>query len=210
MDELERDYINYIKSIFVEYYDEDGHKFYGFVENNEKSRFLREYEDSLGSYVFNDVDPFKVIELINSDEKIVVDFFASKFNDVNKDKEYRFKRASIDWTMREFYRVKKEYDEYKEKEKSNLTMINFLEEKLKAGEAVFYEFKLDDISEEEGFNHLAEMKKWKNLLSYSEYMKKRDKVKTKELLDDLDCLSLEEIRQKYFKKEVVSQDEQNV
>ena len=103
--------------------------------------------------------------------------------------------------------MKKEYEEIKEKEKTDIEKIETLEEKLKEGQEIYYEYELEDIASNKAFNHMEEMKEWKNILSYSEYMKKRDKERTKELLDELDILSLEDIRKKYFGKEVLSRDE---
>lgn len=207
LNQLENEYLDYLKPIFIEYYDKEGNKYCGLVENNEESRFLSNYESHLRSYIFEKTDPHKIIELINSDEKTVVDYFVSKSNSPYKGKEYRFKKASVDWYLKEFYRMKKEYEEIKEKEKTDIEKIEMLEEKLKEGQEIYYEYELEDIASNKAFNHMEEMKEWKNILSYSEYMKKRDKERTKELLDELDILSLEDIRKKYFGKEVLSRDE---
>lgn len=203
--ELEEKYIEYIKPMLIQSYDETGNYYYGYMENNEETRYLYKYEYELRSYVFERIDPYKFLELINSDEETIVDFLSS--DSPNKEKEFRFKRAAVDYKMKEFYRVKKEYEEYKEKEKNDLEAIGPLEKKLKEGQFVFYEYEIEDIAERKDFNHIASMKKWKNLLSYSEYMKKRDKEKTKELINELDALSLAQIREKYFGKVIVSQDE---
>lgn len=50
---------------------------------------------------------------------------------------------------------------------------------------------------------------WKSLVSLDELKKMRDKVKTKELLENLSSYSLEDIRSIYLKEDVVEEDERN-
>ena len=47
---------------------------------------------------------------------------------------------------------------------------------------------------------------WKTELDYAEFLKGRDKKITSELLNEIDNLSMSEIKEKYFKMEVIENE----
>ena len=149
----------------------------------------------------------KALEFLESnDEEKIVNYLYS-LSGKGEEMEYRHKKASVQYKLDDYYRSKEKYNIFKKNGKTDSALIQTLEDKLKNGEEYFYEYELEDISKSKEFEHKEMMEVWKNQLTYSEYMAERNNERTKELLEELDSLSLEEIRNKYFAKEVLTRNE---
>lgn len=210
LDTLEELYLDYLKPIFIHFYnphdENDGIEKYAFVENNEQNRFLNNYEDYVPYISEKRIDPKQLLHLFSlTDEKEIVDYIYSlrKKHNEDKDVEYRFKKAEIDSDLRYFYKCRDIFINDKQLDGKRIEQIKVLEEKLKKGETTFFEYEFVDIANENNFDHWKLMKRWKNQLTYSQFMKKRDSKLTADLLTNIDNLSLEEIRNRYFAKEEV-------
>lgn len=101
------------------------------------------------------------------------------------------------------------FNEFKDKEKKialGLKELNELEERLNKGEKEYYIKKIDIIGGHNEDTIREHIKYWLYNIDYSTYLKWRDKKLTTELLDDLDVLSLDEIKNKYFAMEVIKDE----
>lgn len=212
---LEQFYLDYQKPIFIHFYnpndDTDREYKYAHVANNDYTRFLDSFEAyRLPIYAPDTIGPKETLDLLtNANEEEIVEllYLKNKRYRSEENVEYRFKKSDVDYSLQLFYKIRERFLKDREKDLANIKLIESLEKKLKNGETVYYEYITEDISKKANFNHYSLMIRWKNQLSYSQFMKKRDHKKTKELLNELDNLSVEEIRNKYFEKEVVIKDE---
>jgi hypothetical protein len=105
--------------------------------------------------------------------------------------------------------MEKPYKEYKNTEKQieeGLKEIKKLEDLLKSGEKKYSYESLEMLGGTDEKTIREWILYWKSKLDYSEYLRTRDLKKTKELLLDLDKLSLAEIKEKYFKMEVIDNE----
>ena len=208
---LEEYYVDYLKPLFIQFHnpndEEDKEYKYAYVENNEMNRFLDNYiRYYFPLYSADRIDPKTTLELFESKtEKEIVEFLYSEHKKYrNKDEtEYRFKKADVENDLQRFYKCRDKLLSDNEKATKRIKQIKELEVKLNNGEKTFYEFEIIDIAKEKEFNHWKLMNIWKNQLTYSQFIKKRDKKLTESLLRDLDKISLDEIRDKYFAKEEV-------
>lgn len=210
LDVLEELYLDYTKPIFIKFYnpydENDATENHAFVENNEHNRFLNNYDDYVPYLLEKRIDPKRLLHLFSlTDEKEIVEFIYSLRKKPNKDEdvEYRFKKAEIKNDLQYFYKCRENYINDKELAKNRIEQIKVLEEKLQKGETTFFEYEYVDIANESNFDHWKLMKRWKNQLTYSQFMKKRNDKLTADLLANIDNLSLEEIRNRYFAKEEV-------
>lgn len=210
LDTLEELYLDFIKPIFIQFhnpYDEnDDIEKYAFVKNNEQNRFLDDYEKYSLCFLEKRIDAKQLLYLFSlTDEKEIVEFVYSQRerHSTNECVEYRFKKAEIERDLQYYYQQREKYFADKELAKKRIEQINVLEEKLKNGDTTFFEYEYIDIATEKNFDHWNLMKRWKNQLTYSQFMKKRDSKLTTDLLTNIDNLSLDEIRNRYFAKEEV-------
>lgn len=185
------------------------------VENTIKNRFLNSYYFQLSMFLkFKDstdasytdlqqtYDYFITHDKIDDDTRLRL----AKLEKIDTSREKKIWMAEY---RRRIGRMEELFDEYKLKEKEisdGLLEIKSLEEKLKNGEKE-YEIETYELVGGKDEKTIRDcILDWKSGLDYSEYLKTRDKVKTKELLCDLDKLSLEEIKEKYFKEEVIENE----
>ena len=96
-------------------------------------------------------------------------------------------------------------DAFLDKEKAiedGLNEISILEEKLKNGETKYSVIEEEEVGPKEPKEIYEYVCYWKYEQSYSDFLRQRNHKATKELRQEIDNLSLEEIRNKYFPKEV--------
>lgn len=202
---LENFYLNYSKPLLISYYpvgDEDcEEKLYAYLENNDFTRFIYDHYEELYT------DPRLLYRLVKEDikeEELVELLFEEKHKSHFEDKEMSYERKqTLVWhymqdveKLKNTYKSETEFFETMSKKKYEL------EEELRNKKTVYYDYYFEDIIEYKDFSHLSAMEGWRSLYSYEDYLKHRDEVKTKELLDEIDSLSLKDIRNKYFPKEV--------
>ncbi len=184
------------------------------IENNPKNRFIINYYYSLRYQIkgigykddsYDDIDElyewFSNADTISDEMYLVV----AKANniDINQDKKYWMIDVKKG-TLIDHY-----FNEFKEKEKKialGLKELDELEERLNKGEKEYYIKKIDIIGGHNEDTIREHIKYWLCNIDYSTYLKWRDKKLTTELLDDLDVLSLDEIKNKYFAMEVIKDE----
>jgi len=180
------------------------------IENNIKNRFLNNYyfdlRYSLKGYV-HDENPYSDIEeifewFVNSNEvseDIYLNIARREKIDTNQEKKYWLadvKQRSL---------IDKYFYEFKEKEKAiedALNEIEVLKSKLLVGESEYSIHKTEVIGGHDEASIRNYIEFWKSKLTYSEYLKGRDKETTNKLLKEINGLTIQEIKEKYFMVEV--------
>lgn len=210
IDRLEELYNLCLKPIEIHMSQDDGTVKSYKIENNIKNRFLNNYyfslQHSLKGFV-HDENPYSDIDeifewFINSkeiSEDIYLDIAKREKIDINQEKKY--------WLADVKHRslIDKYFYEFKAKEKSiedGLKEIEDLKTKLSAGEIEYSIHKTELIGGHDESSIRDYIEFWKSKLTYSEYLKGRDKEATKMLLKEIEGLSIQEIREKYFMVEV--------
>ena len=185
------------------------------IENTIKNRFINNYYFSLS----NLLKYKKNINSSYSDLQQTFDYFIShdeiddntrmtiaQSEHINTNREKKYWMA--DYKQRFGY-MENSYNEFKNKEKEievGLKEIKNLEELLKSGEKEYSYEVLEMLGGTDEKSIREWIVYWKSKWDYSEYLRTRDLKKTKELLLDLDKLSLAEIKEKYFKMEVIDNE----
>lgn len=214
IDRLEELYNLCLKPIEVHLVDEEGKINAYKIENNAKNRFLNKYYFSLRGCLkgygcgndYSDID--EIYKWFNTHDEVPEEYYleeAKKRNiDINQDKKYWMadvKRldSSLEKCLNEYKAIEKSIAE-------GLIEIDKLKEMLQSGEKEYKIHKYEIIggTDEESIRDYIEF--WKSKIDYNEYLKGRDRDLTKELLSDLDKLSLEEIKGKYFEMEVIEDE----
>lgn len=213
VDKLEELYELCIKPLRVDLATEQGCDDYA-IENNSKNRFICNYYYEL-SYSLKTVsnketineDIDEIYKWFINNEKISDEVYlkiAKAYGvDTNDEKKYwiaEVKRISLIDDV--FYKCK-----HKEKEiEIGLKEIKLFEDKLNKGESTYIDTNKEMIggTDEKSFRkHISVLN---SKLSYKEYLSCRDDKLTKALLKDLDILSLDEIKAKYFDMEEIKDE----
>ena len=174
------------------------------IQNNKWNRFLDNYFSFY--YVFNDENftPAEIYRLLNSDsEKELVYYFAKKFPKKDIDGvDYKYLKARVHNDLSIWYKYKNEFLAKEKTIEDGLKEIPILEEKLRNGETTYFVVEEEDIGPKEAKELYEYVCYWKYEQSYNDFLKRRDRKATESLRREIDNLSLEEIRTKYFPREV--------
>ncbi len=212
IDRLEELYNLCLKPIEIHLNNEDGSIDSYLIENNLKNRFLVNYYCRLKIELKGHTDNYysdaeEIYKWFTNNDEVPEENYleiAKKNNiDTNQDKKYWLsdvKRINnIDKTLKEFKNNEKNIAK-------GLIEIDVLKNKLNAGEKEYklHMFKIIGGNDEASIRNNIEH--WKQRFDYSEYLKSRDKELTQKLLEDLDILSLQKIKEKYFKMEVIENE----
>ena len=203
IDSLENLYKKYKKPISVCVKKEGKLHFY-LVENNSKNRLFSNYDYYL-------VKPLKKLGYTNDEifpliyeNKIIPDevyIRAAKLEGIDTNREIRFIKADLQYRS-DMPTLKHYWPEYYEIEHPNDSSweddLKVLESKLLNKEYICYktEYHLEGGTNE--FEKFEFIKHLKSLMSFDEFQKGRNIAKTKELLESLDSLTVQQIREKYF------------
>ena len=209
IDRLEELYKLCLRPIEVYTIDDERQGFQkrSFIDNTKFNRFLNQYYSFLFVIThkrdLEELNPKALYELVIGDEdenKIVELLCKYKNVDINRDRNYV--RADLSWDLK-FWREKK--DEFLKKEKDILTGLKEIK-KLEALLAKKQEFFEETYIEEVGPKNISELygyiKYWKRPISLTEFNNERNKELTNQLLKEIDKLTIQEIRDKYFFKEI--------
>ena len=224
IDKLEELYNLCEKPIKVYCHDDEGSnenstKYY-LLENNSKNRFLSEYyfmlRGNFGNDSYNDdysdveelYEFFMEYETIPDDVRLdIAKKYCEKKNyKIDYSQEERFWKADLNRLSKHIFDT---YYRYRQKE----TEIEKAKEELKYLENLLYsgkkEYELEEYKEIGGHNQFSIRQiiiYWKSKMPYDEFLDYRDDKLTKALLKEIDNLSIQEIRDKYFKVEVYEND----
>ncbi len=185
------------------------------IENNVKNRFLKDCYYTLRNQIngFNKTDNEHsniddIYNLFKNNEQIPEEIYlkiAKQYNiDTNKKRKYWM--VDVQWESH----IDDYFYKFKEKEKQielGLEEIKKLKKKLENGEKTYivHKYQICGGNDEETIRDWIEY--WKKDLNYSEFLEERNKELTNELLNEIDDLSIDEIRNKYFKMEVIEENE---
>lgn len=187
------------------YYGSGGEERHYKVENTPKNRFIRDHNLFFQlNYAFNQRTIDEWFDIFSKNETIpdeILKEYAIKNNmDINKEERY-FKPDLIQRTQW----VVGTWNDWKSKEKEieegNIMYDNLLK-RLQSGETEYVEEEQEYV----GGKDLKELGKyyryWNSKVSYDEAIESRKRDETKELYENLRFLTLDEIRERYFKAEV--------
>ena len=213
IDRLEELYKLCIKPIEVNVFDSENHEIQKtyYAKNTTFNRFLRDYYDyrfALGFYSpTSDLKPLDVYDILNNDpdnKKAIAVICKNKKIDINRDEQYVM--ADLKFDLNHWNDVKNRYFDLETNVKNGLIEIRKLEELLNRKEKYYY----TEYIEEVGPKKINEIKSystfWKSQLSLEDFKKERRKDLTMELLNNIDKLSMKEIRAKYFPKETLEEE----
>lgn len=212
IDRLEELYNQCLKPLEVQVADEenDGKAKTYKIENNSKNRFLKDYYFSLrtqlngygdSEHSYDDINDI-YNWFINNDEisdDIYLKIAVREKVDIDREKKYWVAdlkvRSQIDHWFYEFKGKERKIEE-------GLKEISKLKKMLESGdkEYIIHKYNIIGGNDESSIrNHIED---WKAKLDYAEFLKGRNKKLTRELLNEIDNLSMNEIREKYFKMDV--------
>ena len=123
--------------------------------------------------------------------------------DTNREKKYWMADLKL------YSMIDKNFNDFKEKERcieKDIEEFNDLVNKLKSGDTTYTIHKYNTIGGKDEVSIRDYIECWKTDLDYSEYLNCREEKLTKKLLDEIDNLSMEEIKEKYFKVEVIENE----
>ena len=225
IDRLEELYNICKKPIIASCSDEDGMTQnkgnHYLLENNSKNRFLNKYyfqlskyfgEDYYSSGNYDDVEElYKFFMKYDSiPEKLKIELAKKycenqKYN-IDYQQEERFLKAELLSHTKHIFET---YDRFKEKEKKiqdSLKELKRLEELLNSGQKEYTVDEYDEIGGKDYVDIRNYIIFWKSSITYAEFLKHRDNRLTDDLIKNIDNLSIQEIREKYFKIEVEDND----
>lgn len=165
------------------------------IANTKRNRFLISYYGEINyalNYAFEAL--FNIVNTYDEPTNEMIMQFA-KDNNINTNREFKYIKA--DATNKLALTIKK-WKEFKDNEKSikeKEEKLNELLIKLNNGETFIDERKIKKIDLNDKYIYLTKQS------SLKEIKEKRETNKTKELLNEIDNLSLHEIKDKYFKVE---------
>jgi len=203
IDRLEELYDCCLRPIEISVREDDKTKTY-LIENNAKNRFINNYYFNF-KYSINgqedscdDID--ELYHLVADNNEIPESVFlkiAKKENiDTNRERRYWMSDLKLCNYIINYF------NDYKENEKkiaNGLIEIEKLKDKLANGERyVVYEYEKTGIDEKLLYSIL---KNSMTELSYEQYLNGRNKKLTNNLLNEIDSLNLDAIREKYFRVE---------
>ena len=207
IDRMQELYDLCLKPIEIYIKDENNKQKCYLIENNLKNRFITNYYLNLELQLktfrhSNDrFDNFEKIYnwFINNDEipdNIYKEIAKDLGLDTSQDKKYWISDVKNISALEILF---KKYKEIEKNISNGLIELNELKSKLDKGETEYTEKKLRIIggNDEESIRKYIEY--WKTEIDYSKYIKSRDFKLTTELLNNIDSLSLKEIKDKYFK-----------
>jgi len=212
IDRVEELYNLCIKPIEMYYKDENDENKTLLIENNTKNRFLNNYYFTLrfslkgiGNHDYGDINELYDWFINNDEISDDIYYEIAKRNKVNisQEKEYWLIDAKNSCTL------ESDFKKFKAKEleiKNGLVELEKLKVKLYSGEKEYVEQEEEEIGGQDEKSIRDYVERLIFDLDYSVYLKGRDKKKTEELYKDLDVLSLDEIKNKYFGMEVLKDE----
>lgn len=178
------------------------------IENTPFNRFLNEYY----SFAFclshergvEDLNPKTLYNLVLNDEnneKIVELFCKYKNIDMNRDRKYVL--ADLDFDLKYWHGLKDKYLQKEKEIEAGLEEIKALEELLKNKIEYCEKSYIEEVGPKSWHELYGYIKRWKQAITLSEFKKERSAKLTQELLKEIDVLTIQEIRNKYFAKQVL-------
>lgn len=200
--------IDRIKEIYLEckrpldIYTKDGEETKHYkVENTPMNRFIHDslLVNSL-NYYFNERTPLEWYEIIKKNEEIPNDLLLeyAKKNNIDTNREWIYVEADTRFCLNV---IRKQWNEYKEKEKEIEIHTKEFEDlfpRLESGEKYYQSEKKVYCGGKDFSDQRNNFYEWNQYCTFEEIKKARDKKATKELYERLDALTLDDIRKEYL------------
>lgn len=215
IDRLEELYKRCLKPIEVNVFDNNNHEIQKtyYAKNTPFNRFLRDYykyKCALNSYkIDSDIKPLEVYDILNNDHdnKRAIDILC-KNNGIDTNRDSKYIMADLKYDLDQWNKAKSEYYALEKSVKDGLNEIKTLEQLLRNGEKYYSIHYVEEIGPKEKREVKEYAILWKTQLSYEDFKKERRKDLTIDLLKDIDKLSMKEIREKYFIKETLEEEDE--
>lgn len=213
IDRLEELYNKCLKPLMIDFIDSEGNIKKYIIENNSYNRFLKNwyfdfsfrFSENKEEKNYQDVD--EIYNWLNTND-IITDEVYKKIainNNIDTNRAKKLWMADFQFKVK----IDKLFNEYKLEEKDvkeGLKEIELLKSKLEKGEKEYFIERNEVIGgkDEQSIKDYIEYLKCN--LDYSDYLNSREIDLTQELINNIDNLSLREIRQKYFPVEVLEDE----
>lgn len=189
--------------VFVSQNDNDGKTKRCFVENTKFNRFLNHYYEFKTALDYRigeeGLGPKEVFSLLTEDqnnEHVIQLLCKHKSIDINREKNRILADLSFEL---EYWKNKKQEFLSKEIEiEKGLKEIKELEALLEQGKTTYTFEYVEEVGPSNSKNVIAFASECKRELTYSAFNKERNKEATESLLKEIDNLTVDEIRKKYF------------
>lgn len=181
------------------------------IENNQNNRFvfflyhqIRDFFDMDFNELFSLIHQYTPITL---PEEILIKI--AKKRGIDVDREIRYIKADLNMNANYQFVIDcwEKYLKKEEEIKKGLEEMKKLSSLLQKGEKTYGVLKRDYIGGKDWLSMRDYFYYWNTLISEKDLKKHRKIKETEELLCELDNLTLEEIRNKYYKEEVYENDE---
>ena len=209
IDKLEELYELCLKPMEVSISSENGKVETYYIENNKRNRFLNNYYFDLllllkGNNNYDNYyeDLEEIYNWFINNEEITEEVFLkiAENRKINTNREKKYWMADLLTNSYLFEKFKKNKENERKIEKG-IKEIEIFENKLHSGEKEYIVEKEEIIGGSDEKTIRSYIEYCKSQMSYSDYLQSRDTGLTQTLLDEIDELSLEQIREKYFKVE---------
>ena len=206
IDELERLYLLCKKPLECPYEDENNVEYVKYYENTRKNRYIvnnRYLNSSLNFLNLNDEELYEFIWKYDPNN-LPHELIIKLSNCFKIDTTREFKYILADFKSRSSFRLSP-WIEYRKKEDEievGTKKLKRLEKLLYSGDIYYTNIKDEYIGGDDFESMMNYFEYLKSLISLDELKNKRDKKKTKELRENIDSYTLEDIRNIYLKEEV--------
>ena len=183
------------------------------VENNEKNRFLKDYYYDFKHQLFNhedldlNEDTEEIYNWFIKNDKVPEEVYLKIARNLNIDTNTERKYWIADVKSRS--QIDKIFDRCKTQEnkiRKCLLEIDRLEKSLEKGEKTYFDYKYSISGGKDEQSIYENIESWKENLNYSEFLSNRNENETKKLFKDIDKLSFDEIKEKYFYMETIEDE----
>ena len=120
---------------------------------------------------------------------------------MNRDRKYVL--ADLDFDLKYWHGLKDKYLQKEKEIEAGLEEIKALEELLKNKIEYCEKSYIEEVGPKSWHELYGYIKRWKQAITLSEFKKERSAKLTQELLKEIDVLTIQEIRNKYFAKQVL-------
>ena len=208
IDRLEELYKLCLRPIEIYTIDDDRQGFQKrlFIDNTKFNRFLNQYHSFFFTITHErdveELNPKALYEIVvndKNDDRIVELLCKYKGVDINRERSYVL--ADLSWDLKFWHEKKNEFFKKEEDIANGLKEIKKLEELLHKKEDFFEESYVEEVGPKKVDELYGYIKFWKRPISLTEFNNERNEELTKQLLGEIDKLSVQEIRNKYFFKE---------
>ena len=203
IDTLEKAHNTLVKPIAVCVDEDESTKFF-YVENNKRNRFFTRYD-------FHLVRPLRklgysydeMFRMVDSNDKIPDEVYlrAAKLKGIDTDRDIRYIKADLNFDN-EIFSLENYWPKYRKEEYDDNLLrrdeLGMFEKELSEGVLTNTKIVFHWVGGNDCFEKYSYVIKQKADMNYQTFKNGRQPKRTKELLESLDSLTIEQIRNKFF------------